>query len=289
LSEESGDFAPANGIRLWYRDEGNPAGDPILLIMGLGSQLIAWPDDFVGTLTKQGFRVIRFDNRDSGLSEKIVPSGPAWLPPYLLRDMARDAAGLLDYLHIENAHVVGASMGGMIAQLVAIEHTSRVRSLCSIMSTTGDRSKGLPTKEATAAVLKPTPPEPAAAIAHIAWVMGVIGSQTLAEVEAPARLAQATAAYDRSFFPAGTQRQFEAIMVASNRTEGLAGLTVPTLVVHGDEDSLIDVSGGIATAEAVPGAQFLRLPTMGHDLPASLRPQILKAIVANTTRALANA
>ena len=289
-TQEPGDHATCNGIRLWYRDEGPRTGDPILLIMGLGSQLIAWPQDFVDNLVNRGHRVVRFDNRDCGLSEKIVPSTePTFMPAYFLTDMAKDAVGLLDHLNIDKAHVVGASMGGMIAQLVAINDPARVRSLCSIMSTTGNRLVGLPTPAAVRAVLEPVPTERDAAIEHMAGVMAVIGSKTLASAERPARLAQAAEAFDRMVFPAGTARQFDAISAATNRTERLQALNVPTLVVHGAEDSLIDISGGNATAQAIPGSVYLSLPTMGHDLPSSLRGQILDAIIDNTVRQLVHA
>lgn len=288
MVQEPGDYAPTNGIRLWYRDEGSRTGDPILLIMGLSSQLIAWPQAFVDNLVDRGYRVIRFDNRDCGLSDKIEesPAG-SLLPAYYLRDMADDTVGLLDHLGIQSAHIVGASMGGMIAQLVAINHEPRVRSLCSIMSTTGDRTVGWATPDAVAAVLAPVPTEREAAIEHMANVMAVIGSKTLAESERPGRLAMAAAAYDRMVYPQGTARQFDAICASLNRTEQLRTLRVPTLVIHGDEDSLINVSGGLATAEAVPGAELLRLPTMGHDLPQSLHGAILDAIAANTSRTMA--
>lgn len=290
MSQEPGAYAPSNGIRLWYRDEGSAAGDPILLIMGLGSQLITWPQTFVDDLGDRGFRVIRFDNRDCGLSDKIEPPvDPSLMPAYLLRDMAADAVGLLDHLGIESAHVVGASMGGMIAQLVAINHPTRVRSLCSIMSTTGNRLVGMPTWEAVRAVLAPVPTERDAAIEHMVGVLAVIGSKTLADEEHPNRRALAAAAYDRMRYPEGTARQFDAISAALDRTAKLEELEIPTLVVHGDEDALIDVSGGVATARAVPGAEFLRLPAMGHDLPLSLCDRILDAIVENTSRTMAHA
>ncbi|MDI1461148.1 alpha/beta fold hydrolase [Catellatospora sp. KI3] len=295
---EPGAFATCNNIQIWYRDEGPQTGEPILLIMGLGSQLIAWPQDFVDDLTGRGYRVIRFDNRDSGLSEKIEPAAgaietdPTINAAYQLTDMAADSVGLLDHLGIDRAHIVGASMGGMIAQTLAIHHPERVRTLCSIMSTTGAPFVGLPTLEAAAAVLAGTPAEREAAIAHIANVTRIIGSRTLEAEEREARLAGATAAYDRMFYPAGTKRQFGAITAAPNRTAALgefAKLGIPVLVVHGGEDSLINVSGGRATHNAVPGSELVVLDTMGHDLPASLRPQVLDAIDANAKKALVSA
>lgn len=293
---EPGAFATCNNIQIWYRDEGPETGEPILLIMGLGSQLIAWPQDFVDDLTGRGYRVIRFDNRDSGLSDKIEPAAPAGEPTlnaaYQLTDMAADTVGLLDHLGIERAHIVGASMGGMIAQTLAIHHPERVRTLCSIMSTTGAPFVGLPTLEAAAAVLAQTPADREEAIPHIANVMRIIGSRTLEAEERAARLAGATAAYDRMFYPAGTKRQFAAITAAPNRTVALgefAATGTPVLVVHGGEDSLINISGGRATHNAMPGSELLALDTMGHDLPASLRPQVLDAIDANAKKALVTA
>ena len=281
---EPGAYAKLDGgIELWYRDEGNPDGEPMLLIMGLGSQLIAWPEDFVTDLAKRGYRVIRFDNRDCGLSSKIA--GSISIPAYWLVDMAEDAAGLLAYLDIDQAHVVGASMGGMIAQLVAIHHAEQVRTLCSIMSTTGNPLVGGASPEAIDAVLKPTPPEREKAIEHIAWVYGVIGSKTLAKEEHPRRVHLAAAAYDRMFYPDGTSRQFAAIVRASNRTADLRNVLVPSLVVHGAEDSLINISGGRATDAALPDSVFLELGAMGHDLPHRLHPQISAAIDANARRA----
>ncbi|GHJ48258.1 alpha/beta hydrolase [Catellatospora sp. TT07R-123] len=292
---EPGAYATCNNIQIWFRDEGPETGEPILLIMGLGSQLIAWPQDFVDDLTGRGYRVIRFDNRDSGLSEKIESADAAGTDAtlnavYQLTDMAADTVGLLDHLGIDRAHIVGASMGGMIAQTIAIHHPERVRTLCSIMSTTGAPFIGLPTLEAAAAVLAETPAEREAAIAHIANVMRIIGSRTLESEEREARLAGATAAYDRMFYPAGTKRQFGAIAAAPNRTAALgefAEREIPVLVVHGGEDSLINISGGRATHNAIPGSELLVLDTMGHDLPQSLRPRVLDAIDANARKALA--
>ncbi|SHG96348.1 alpha/beta fold hydrolase [Streptoalloteichus hindustanus] len=287
MADEPGDYADANGIRLWYRDEGDPDGQPLLLVMGLNSQLIAWPEEIVTGLGERGYRVIRFDNRDCGLSEKI-DTGTADAYPlargYYLTDMAADAVGLLDHLGVQRAHVVGASMGGMIAQLVAIHHTDRVATLCSIMSTTGNRLVGNPTFEAAQAMLRPTPPERERAIPHIAEIYRIVGSRTHAETEQANRLRLAEASYDRMFYPAGAQRQAAAIAVAVDRTAKLRELTTPTLVVHGAEDSLIQVSGGQATHRAIPGSTYLELPDMGHDLPTPLRPQLVDAIDANARK-----
>jgi pimeloyl-ACP methyl ester carboxylesterase len=293
MPTEPGAYAPSNGIRLWYRDEGDRTGEPILLIMGLGSQLIAWPQAIVDDLVGRNYRVIRFDNRDCGLSEKLdgVPDNAfvAGHDPkaaaYQLTDLALDTVGLLDHLGVRDAHVVGASMGGMIAQLVAIDHPQRVRTLCSIMSTTGAPFVGLPTLEAAVAVLAETPPEHDQAIQHMANVMRIIGSQTYKEVEWENRLEQAEAAYERMFYPAGTKRQFAAIITAPNRTPQLNHLEVTTLVMHGTEDSLINISGGEATHRAIPDSEFLELRTMGHDLPQPLQAQIAAAIANNAQKA----
>ncbi len=287
MPAEPGDYASANGIRLWYRDEGVPTGIPLLLIMGLNSQLILWPDEIVAALGDRGYRVIRFDNRDSGLSDKITATiPPGRKPPYRLEDMADDTVGLLDHLGIRQpAHVVGASMGGMIAQLVAIHYADRVASLTSIMSTTGAFGVGLPTFEAIQALLEPTPEPREEAIAHIANIYRVIGSRTHADTERERRLALATASYDRAFYPDGAKRQLAAIAAATNRTLELRKLTVPTAVIHGAEDSLINVSGGRATRDAVPGSTYLELPDMGHDLPQPLWPQLIDAIDANARKA----
>jgi pimeloyl-ACP methyl ester carboxylesterase len=282
MPEEPGAYAPTNGIRLWYRDEGDPAGEPLLLIMGLNAQLIHWPDEIVTALGQRGYRVIRFDNRDSGLSDKIAATtDPGGGPAYHLVDMAADAVGLLDHLGIDKAHVVGASMGGMIAQLVAIHHPDRVASLCSIMSTTGNPLVGHPTFEAVQALLEPTPTERDQAIEHIAEIARIIGSKTHADTERPRRRQLAEAAYDRSHYPEGTQRQFKAIANALNRTPKLRDLTTPTAVIHGAEDSLINVSGGKATHNAIPDSIYLELPDMGHDLPQPLWPQLIDTIDAN--------
>jgi pimeloyl-ACP methyl ester carboxylesterase len=293
MSTEPGAYAPANGIQLWYRDEGNPSGEPVLLIMGLGSQLIAWPQDLVDDLGARGYRVIRFDNRDSGLSDKhdgapdnafLVDRDPK-AAAYQLSDLAADAVGLLDHLNIGRAHVVGASMGGMVAQLVAIDHPAKVRSLCSIMSSTGAPFIGLPTLAAAAAVLAPTPADPDQAVQHIANVMRIIGSRTHRETEWESRLALARAGYERMFYPEGTRRQFAAIVAAADRTPQLRNLTSPALVIHGAEDALINISGGEATHAAIPGSEYLPLDSMGHDLPRPLRAQIAAAIDRNAKRA----
>jgi pimeloyl-ACP methyl ester carboxylesterase len=277
-------------IELYYEQNGDLSGEPLLLIMGLSSQLIAWPQTLVDNLAGRGFRVIRFDNRDCGLSTHLdgVPLNKIPLelarPPYFLTDMADDAESLLRHLEVDKAHVVGASMGGMIAQLLTLNHPNRVSSLCSIMSTTGNPLVGRPTPQAEAAVLEPVPTEREAAITHLVGVLNIIGSKTypLSEEEARRQIGEA---YDRAFYPEGTSRQSRAILAASNRTSQLSRITVPTVVIHGEEDSLIDVSGGRATADAIPGATLRVFEHMGHDLPEHTWDEIAELIDENTKRA----
>jgi pimeloyl-ACP methyl ester carboxylesterase len=244
--------------------------------MGLGSQLILWPDDFVEDLGRRGYRIIRFDNRDCGKSDPVTRQ-------YLLRAMAADVEKLMDYLAIEDAHIVGASMGGMIAQLVAINHRTYVRSLCSIMSAPGPDIKSEP--GVIDELLKTLPADKEEAIEHIAKQYDLIGSKSLKDEEHDSRRQFARESYDRGINTAGTVRQAKAILMTQDRTENLKTLEVPTLVVHGAEDSLINISCGQATADAVPNSTWLELEQMGHDLPRSLRPEIAEAIDVNAKRA----
>ena len=280
----------ANGIDLRYETTGDPARPPLLLVMGLGAQLIDWPDEFCEQLAGRGFHVIRFDNRDAGLSTAfdelgtpdlaaILGGDPATVP-YLLSDMAADTAALIKELGLERAHLVGASMGGMIAQQLVIDHPDVVASLCSIMSTTGDRRVGRPTPEAAAVLMRPRAGDREAIVAASIAGSRVIGSPGYPATEEELRR-KAEAKYDRSYRPAGTQRQYAAIVASPDRTAGLGTVTVPTLVVHGADDPLVGVSGGRATAAAVPGAELLVLPGMGHDLPRALWPRVIDAIAAN--------
>jgi pimeloyl-ACP methyl ester carboxylesterase len=285
----------ANGIDLHYETHGSSDDPALLLVMGLGAQMIAWDDGFVDALVDRGFFVVRFDNRDVGLSSKIEGSGnlmeamakaAAGQPieaPYTLSDMAADAVGLLDHLGIDRAHVVGASMGGMIAQTIAIEHPARVRSLTSIMSTTGEPDVGQATPEAMARLFVAPPRNREEAIEAGVTGAKVIGSPDHFDEER-AR-AKAAAAYDRSFTPAGTARQLIAIGASGSRADGLRRLDLPTLVVHGDADPLVTPSGGARTAELVPGATHLVVEGMGHDLPPAMWPQVVEAIVAVTRKA----
>jgi pimeloyl-ACP methyl ester carboxylesterase len=289
-------FVEIDQLELCYRDEGDPSHEPVLMIMGLTSQLIHWPQEIVDKLVAAGYRVIRFDNRDSGLT--------TWLgdPPesYRLADMANDAKQLLDHLEIDKAHVVGASMGGMIAQRYALDHLDYVQTLCSIMSTTGRMTVGGPEPGVIQQLTQPLPPNLDEAIAQIVAAYERIGSKKYAQQELPIRQAVAKAAYERGTdaegnqrHPDGAARQVNAITNGGDRTEALKGLSVPTLVIHGDEDSLIHISGGRATRNAIPDAQWLTYPDypaydgvhgMGHDLPKPLHDAIVSAIAANLAR-----
>jgi pimeloyl-ACP methyl ester carboxylesterase len=278
----------ANGIDIEYLIEGDTTDRPLLLVMGLGAQLITWPQGFVDAFCERGFFVIRFDNRDSGLSTKLQGSpditalftGDGSSAPYLVEDMADDAAGLLAELGLPKVHVVGASLGGMITQALAIHHQDRFLSVCSIMSTTGNRAVGAPTGEAIAALLRPIASSREEAIEASVAGSKVIGSPGYPMDEALLR-ARAAAAYDRSYCPEGTARQLAAVLASPDRTEGLQGVELPFLVLHGEADPLVTLSGGQATAEAVPDAKLITYPGMGHDLPEPLWPDVADAIVAN--------
>ena len=284
-----------SGITIEYESMGDPAGPTMLWIMGFTAQMTAWHDDFMRMFVDDGFHVVRFDNRDCGLSTKLdgvmaetdkvtaaVVMGETPPPvPYTLSDMAADAAGVLDAVGVQRAHIIGASMGGMIAQTFAIEHPHRTISLTSIMSTVGDLAYGTPTDEALAALLAPPPPDRAAYIESAAnWA--VWGSKKHFDLEeAKARAARE---YDRSFYPEGAHRQLAAIYASGDRTERLKSLDVPTLVVHGRDDTLLTPSGGERTAELIPGAVLLKLNDMGHDMPTPLWPVYREAIGGHVRR-----
>lgn len=284
----------ANGITIEYEEHGD--GDPLLLVMGLGGQLVDWPQGLVDTLVAAGFRVIRFDNRDIGLSTEFVDTPPPtpgqiaksailrrpMASAYRLSDMARDAVGLLDALGVPSAHIAGMSMGGMIAQTVAIEHPSRVRSLTSIMSTTGDRRVGRPKLSLIRRFARRTVPTRETAVEVAMETFRAISGPTFDEVEARQLI---TASVARSFRPAGTARQTAAILASPDRTPALRRLRVPTLVVHGMLDPLVQPSGGIATAEAVPGSRLLMFNDMAHDLPHTRWGEITDAVSVNAARA----
>ncbi len=293
--------APSDaGIEIWYTTDGDPSAEPLLMVMGLGAQLIAWDEGLVATLVDRGYYVIRFDNRDVGLSTKpdvgdldtMAQILAAWggetaEPPYLLRDMAADAVAVLDALGVASAHVVGASMGGMIAQTIAIEHPDRVRSLTSIMSTTGAPDVGQPTPDVLPMLLGPAPTNRDEAVARGATVSVAIGSPGLVD-EAEAR-EKAGRAWDRCAYPEGTAHQLLAIISSGDRTDALRRLDLPTLVVHGDADPLVTPSGGRATAEAIPGAELILVEGMGHDVPPVHWDRIVDAIAATTAKAAAPA
>ncbi|WP_431899646.1 alpha/beta fold hydrolase [Nonomuraea sp. bgisy101] len=273
--------AHANGIEIAYDTFGTPRDRPLLLIMGLGSQLVHWDDEFCELLAGRGHHVVRYDNRDVGLSTHFSEAGvpdltPGAAAPYLLSDMADDAAGLMDALGWPAAHVLGVSMGGMIAQALAIAHPGRVLTLTSIMSTPSPDA-GPPTPEATAALFSAPAPDRQAAIERALEVWTVIGSPGY-ELDRERIAKLAGLAYDRDYDPAGTTRQLAAILASGDRTEGLGRLRMPALVVHGEADVLVQVSGGRATAAAIPGARLMTFPGMGHDLPRPLWEQIMDAV-----------
>ncbi len=286
--------ATANGLTIEYETTGNRSDPPLLLVMGLGAQLIHWPDGICRALADRGFFVIRYDNRDAGLSSRIESAGMPDLmalvhgkgeSPYRLGDMAADGIGLLDALGVEAAHVVGASMGGMIAQHMALDHPRRVRSLCSVMSSpTGRMDEDPPTAEANAVLLRPAPPNRAAAIDAAVEAAKVIGSPGFPFDETAVR-ERAGRSYDRGWYPLGVLRQFAAIIGTGDWSARLADLDVPTLVIHGDADPLVRPSWGKRTAEAIPGAELLLVPGMGHDLPEGVWPVVTDAVVANAARA----
>jgi pimeloyl-ACP methyl ester carboxylesterase len=292
FSEER--LAPANGIELCYQEMGDPDGEPLLLVMGLATQMIAWDEEFCALLAERGFRVVRFDNRDIGRSTRI---GSAGLPgrldmlvgrrgtaPYLLRDMAADAFGLMDHLGIESAHLVGASMGGMIVQTAAIEDADRVRSLTSIMSTTGNRRVGHPSYRTFGLLLGSPPREREAVVERVVKTFKLIGSPGYPFEEERIR-ELAGRSFDRGHGAAGIARQLHAITASGDRTPGLQKLDLPALVIHGKNDVLVNPSGGRATAKAIPGARLKMVDGMGHDLPRALWPTFVEEIAANAARA----
>jgi pimeloyl-ACP methyl ester carboxylesterase len=281
------------GITLCYETFGDPSDPPLLLVMGLGMQLIGWPEELCEMLVERGFQVIRFDNRDAGRSTHVdgPPPTPAQmlrrrLPDqrYALTDMAADAAGLLRELDAAPAHVVGASMGGMISQTLAAEHPELVRSLTSIMSSTGNRWKGQPALTTYRYLLRAAPAEREAYIAHVARVFEAIGSPGLPKDIDRVRDVAARS-YDRDHDRAATGRQLGGIIASGDRTPDLRRISAPTLVIHGSGDKLVRPSGGRATAKAIPGAKLQIVEGMGHDIPRAAWPQIVDGIVANAGRA----
>lgn len=284
-------IARANGIDICYEIFGEPTAEPMLLIMGLGAQMVLWDDAFCEQLAARGFRVIRFDNRDIGQSGKLT-GGKKLTPvellklrflkipvaaPYKIIDMARDTTGLMDVLGIKSAHLVGASMGGMIAQEIAISFLQRVRSLTSIMSTTGNPKVPPPTKEAAAMLMAPPPTTKEEYFARFAqtWKVLRVGSFPEDEALDPSRAARI---FSRGLNPAGVGRQLRAILASGSRKVRLASVTAPTLVIHGTVDPLVRPEGGIDTAASIPGAKLLMVEGMGHAIPIPMWPQIIGAI-----------
>ncbi|MCL4683600.1 alpha/beta hydrolase [Myxococcota bacterium] len=289
--------ARANGIEIEYETFGRPEDPALLLVMGLGAQMILWHEEFCEALASRGRHVVRFDNRDVGRSTWFDAAGTPDLmatmaaaakrqpvsSAYRLRDMAADAAGLLDALGIDSAHVVGASMGGMIAQTLAIEHPARVRTLTSIMSTTGHPDLPAATPEAMAVLLTPAPTERDAAIERAVAVWRTIGSPGFPVDEDELR-AQSARAFDRGVNPAGIARQLVAILASGSRRESLRAVQAPTLVIHGSADPLVPEAAGRDTAASVPGAELLLIDGMGHDLPRALWPRFVDAIAKLSER-----
>jgi pimeloyl-ACP methyl ester carboxylesterase len=292
LSEER--LAPANGIELAYQEVGDPDGEPLLLVMGLATQMLAWPEELCSLLAERGFRVIRFDNRDIGHSTKLDHAGvPGRLDlllgrresaAYLLSDMADDAVGLLDHLGIESAHVVGVSMGGMIGQTLAIEHPDRIRSLVSMHSTTGSRRVGQPTLKVFGLMLSEAPRDREAFVQRIARTYEMIGSPAYpTDAERLRRVAGES--WDRGHNPRGVLRQMHAISASGDRTTALRRLALPATVIHGTRDTLVRLSGGRATARAIPNARLRIVEGMGHDLPRDLWPLFADEFADTAARA----
>jgi pimeloyl-ACP methyl ester carboxylesterase len=276
----------ANGIEIEYETFGDPKAAPLLLVSGLGSQLTSFDVEFCEQLRDRGFYVIRYDNRDAGLSTKMEGAGEPDLlaafggnatPAYRLEDLADDAAGLLSGLGLRAAHIVGVSMGGFIAQLIAINHPDRVLSLTSIMSGPGGQDEVPPQPEGADVLMRVPPPTRAGQIEHGLWIRKTLKGPGDPFDEAM-ETRQVESAYDRSYYPVGTGRQLVAILAAESRLEKLRRLKVPVLVIHGTDDVLVPVENGRMVAKAIPGARLLEFEQMGHNLPERVWPQILNAI-----------
>jgi pimeloyl-ACP methyl ester carboxylesterase len=277
------------GVTLCYERFGSESDPPMLLIMGLGTQMIGWPDEFCEHLAERGFQVVRFDNRDIGRSTRIKGSPPTprqlltrKIEPvlYRLSDMAGDAVKLMRELNLAPAHVVGASMGGMIAQTLAAQHPDAARSLVSIMSNTGNRWKGQPSFGIYRYLLRRAPDDREGYIEYTTKVFEAIGSRGLPFDKDRVRDMVARS-YDRGHDPAGPGRQLGAIVASGDRTAELRTIRVPTLVIHGSKDKMVARSGAVATAKAIPGARLMIVEGMGHDLPEAAWPQLVEAIAAH--------
>ena len=291
--EKVANVGPAK-IEIAYERLGDPHAPPVLLVMGLGAQLIAWPDGLCDELVGRGLHVIRFDNRDAGesthLSSAPAPNFAAALAgdhssaAYTLSDMAADTVGLLDALGLGSVHLVGASLGGFVAQTVAIEHPDRVRSLTSIMSTTGAPAVGQPAPE-TMQIFAGLPAVTREAVIKRALdASAIVGSRGF-PIDREAVADRAGRAFDRAFDPPGMLRQAVAVIASGDRTPRLRSLAIPTLVIHGTDDRMVDISGGRATAAAIPGAELVVIEGMGHDLPRPLWPELATKIAELVHRA----
>ncbi len=289
--------AQNHDVTIEYDTFGDPADPAVLLVMGFTAQMIAWDEELCRLIAGHGLHVIRFDNRDCGLSSKTPGDPPNVMAlvmaaqagravgdvPYTLSDMATDGLAVLDHGGIDRAHVVGASMGGMIAQMMAIEHPERVATLTSIMSTTGDPSVGQASPAAMAALIAPPPTDRDGVIEAGVKLYDLIGGSY--EVDEDLVRQRMAASFDRCFYPIGAAFQMAAIVATGDRTERLASVTAPTLVVHGLEDSLIAPSGGEATAAAVPGAELVTYDRMGHDLPRQIWDDLVGRLARHTLSA----
>src|SRR4051794_953520 len=287
-------FLEAGDVTLCYETFGSPEDPAVLLVMGLGTQMLAWDADFCAKLVDRGFFVIRYDNRDTGRSTVLrghKPPGVLELatrrisdPAYTLDDMAADGVRLLDGLGIAHAHVVGASMGGMIAQVMAARHPDRIVSLTSIMSTTGGRRVGNPSFRIYPTFVKAAPKEEEAYVEHVVKLYGLIGSPGFERDDDEIR-ATAHLSFQRGIHAAGTGRQLGAIIASGDRTELVRTICMPALVIHGTADKMVSPSGGRATAEAIAGATLLEIEGMGHDLPRGVWDRIITAIAENAAKA----
>lgn len=291
-------FAEANGLKLCWDGFGDPSHPALILIMGMGAQMVGWDDGFCARLALRGFRVIRFDNRDVGKSTWLDHAGQpdvvramtrAWMrwsvtAPYLLDDMARDVVGLMDVLGIERAHVVGASMGGTIAQVMAIRHPERLLSMTSIMSTTGDPDLPKPHHVATTAVMRAMPTTLEHYVERYVDTYRVLRLGNFPEEEERDRL-RAVRNHGRGINPAGGARHLVAILASGSRKQALGEVKVPTLVIHGDLDPLVPLAAGFDTALSIPGAEMMVVRGMGHTMPECLWPQMIDGIATIAERA----
>jgi pimeloyl-ACP methyl ester carboxylesterase len=292
----------ANGIQIEYETFGNPSDRPLLLVIGLGGQLIWWDESLCQDLVTRGHYVIRYDNRDTGLSTKFDQAGAPDIMgtfgkiligdkssvPYTIEDMADDGAGLLDALGIPRAHICGMSMGGMIAQTITLRYPSRVLSLTSVYSQTGNPKLPQPKPEVMTALLTPIPVERAAYIEYMLGFFKMVTGRGY-PMDEEWTSGNMAASYDRCFYPDGVGRQGIAIMAQNNRKAALASIKIPVLVIHGTDDPLVPVEGGKETAAAIPGARLILIEGMGHDLPhGGAWPQIVEAIAAHTLKATNN-